>query len=540
MCNSFRAALYLRLSKDDGNDESQSITNQRDMLTAFANERDYFIVDYYIDDGYSGTNFDRPDFKRMIEDIKRGEINTVITKDLSRFGRNYIHTGYYLEEFFPENNVRYIAINDNYDSANDFGNDFGPFKNVINEWYAKDVSRKIRGVLDSKAKRGEPRNTVFPIFGYNYNTAFERVPDAETAPIVKTIYQKFVECGSASQVAKYLTERKIKTPRYYNAVKHNYNTKKVLAMDEIALTTWTPDGIRDIISKEEYLGVYKTAQSVSVSYKNKKRHDNKNAYIFENKYPPLIDRQTWEIANKIIKNSRSGKLPVIENVYKGLIICADCGKPMNIERRNKEKGKFDYRYHCGKPYCKFTNSITRTELETLIKDELFKLKSVVLKNKQEFLDFAENFSVDGRTVKSNVETELNKALQKNSEIDGYIEKLFEENVKGIIPNSTFKLLLEKYKKEKKAYEDEIEELEKRLRRDKENCQYSIKSKTLVEQLENTDFTKEFDFVLVHKFIKSISVKTEYTTKSRKYKKIHIEFRYFKCDGIIKEFKEREG
>lgn len=540
MYNSVRAALYLRLSKDDGNDESQSITNQRAMLTSFANERGYLIVDYYVDDGFSGTNFERPDFKRMIEDVNLGKINMVITKDLSRFGRNYIHTGYYLEEFFPEHNVRYIAINDNYDSANDFGNDFGPFKNVINEWYAKDISRKIRGILDSKAKRGEPRNTVFPIFGYNYNSAFERVPDAETAPIVKLIYQKFIECGSATRVAKFLTESKVKTPRYYNAVKHNYNMKKVLTMDEIALTTWTPSGVRDIISKEEYLGVYKTAQSVSVSYKNKKRYDNKNAYIFENKYPPLIDKQTWEIANNIISNSRSGKLPVIENVYKGIVICADCGKPMNLERRNNDKGILDYRYHCSKPTCKFTNSITKKEIENLIRNELWDLKRVVLDNKEKCLQFAENFSLDGRMVKSDIETELNKAMQKNAEIDGYIERLFEENVKGIIPNSTFSMLLEKYNKEKKAYEDEIEELKKRLRIEQNNGEYAIKVKRLIEQLENTDFTRELNFELVHKFIRFISVKTEYLKKSRKYKSIHIEFHYFKCDEIIKEFKEREG
>ena len=183
-----RTAVYCRLSKDDGNvDESQSIQSQKEILVNYVHEQNWQLYDIYIDDGYSGTNFNRPDFQRLINDIELGRIHIVLTKDLSRFGRNYVQTGYYTEEYFPNKGVRFIALNDGFDTANENSNEFAPFKNIINEWYAKDISKKIRFTLDNKAKNGEPRNTVFPIFGYSYNEKYERVPDPETGPIVKMI-----------------------------------------------------------------------------------------------------------------------------------------------------------------------------------------------------------------------------------------------------------------------------------------------------------------------------------------------------------------
>ena len=170
-----RVAIYCRLSRDDGNvDESQSIQSQKAILTEYAIKNNFVIHDIYIDDGYSGTDFNRPSFLRMLEDIEHNKINIVITKDLSRLGRNYIQTGYYTEDYFPKHNVRYIAINDSFDTEKEETTDFAPFKNIINEWYAKDISKKIRFTLDNKAKNGEAKNTVFPIFGYTYNESYER------------------------------------------------------------------------------------------------------------------------------------------------------------------------------------------------------------------------------------------------------------------------------------------------------------------------------------------------------------------------------
>ena len=250
-----KVAIYCRLSRDDGSvDESQSIQSQKAILTEYAIKHNFEIVDVYVDDGYSGTDFNRPSFLRMLNDIELNRINIVITKDLSRLGRNYIQTGYYTEEYFPKHNVRYIAINDNFDTEKEESNDFAPFKNIINEWYAKDISKKIRFTLDNKAKNGEPRNTVFPIFGYTYNERYERVIDPETAKIVQLIFHKYDELGSSLKVARYLTQNKVKLPCYYNAIKYNYNKDKVLARTEEELTNWKPTAVRSILENIQYTG----------------------------------------------------------------------------------------------------------------------------------------------------------------------------------------------------------------------------------------------------------------------------------------------
>lgn len=217
--NRCRTAIYLRLSRDDGNDESQSIQSQRKILTDYVKRQNWILAGEYVDDGFSGVSFERPDFQRLVKDIECGLYDIVVTKDLSRLGRNYIQVGYYLEEFFPSHNIRFIAMHDNVDSMSESSDEFAPFRNVINEWYAKDASRKIRAVLNEKAKHGESRNTVFPVFGYMYNDKYERIPDPETAPIVQLIFRKYVETGSCGEVIRILKENRIKTPRYYNAVK---------------------------------------------------------------------------------------------------------------------------------------------------------------------------------------------------------------------------------------------------------------------------------------------------------------------------------
>ena len=526
----------MRLSKDDGNEESQSIQSQREILSAYVEKQGWTIVDEYADDGYSGTNFERPNFKRLIEDIELGRIDLVITKDLSRLGRNYIQVGYYTEEYFPEKNVRYIALNDNYDSDDGDGDDFIPFRNVINEWYAKDISKKIRFTLDSKSRNGEPRNTVFPIFGYAYNEIYERVPDSETAPIVQLIYKKFVELASTSKVAAYLTERKIRTPQYYNAIKYNYNKKKVLAMPEEKWCEWNKSKVRDILIREEYLGVYKTAQTRSISYKNKKRIDNKNCYIFENRYEPLIDRETWEIAQKLIRVTNGTSVPVIDNKFLGLVYCADCGCAMRFERKNyKDKQSTDYRYYCKSKTCKFTNSITKKSLESTLMLELLKLKEIILSNEVAFLEFAASFDKNGRNIKTDIERDLNKAIEKNEEIDLFIEQLFEQNVKGIIPISTFNMMMAKYRKEKEVYERQIKILTRRRNDEIANPQNEIRAQDIVRYLKESDETALLEANIIQKIIKKLIIRTRFINKSVNNRVVELTIQYFNCDEIIKGF-----
>ena len=218
----YRAALYLRLSRDDnnGNSESMSIQSQREMLISYANEHGYEVAGIYIDDGYSGTTYERPDFKRMIDDIKLGKINMVITKDLSRLGRNYVETGRYTDFFFPDNGVRYIAINDNYDTNKD-DNDIAPFKHILNEMYAKDISKKIRSSRKVAAKQGKFMGST-PAYGYKRSASDKHklVPDHEAAVVVKRIFQLYKNHENARQIADMLNREGIKTPQnyYYDSI----------------------------------------------------------------------------------------------------------------------------------------------------------------------------------------------------------------------------------------------------------------------------------------------------------------------------------
>ncbi len=532
----YRVALYLRLSRDDGNEESQSIQSQREILTNYVEKHNWYIVDEYVDDGYSGTNFERPNFKRLIEDIELGKIDIVITKDLSRLGRNYIQVGYYTEEYFPQKNIRYIALIDNFDSDKEEGNDFVPFKNVINEWYARDTSKKIRSILNNKAASGEPRNTVFPIFGYTYNESYERVPDSETAPIVKLIFKKFIELGSTRKLAEYLTAQKIKTPRYYNAIKYNYRKATVLAESEESLCKWSRHTLSDLLIKEEYLGVYKTAQTKSLSYKNKRRHQNKDCYIFEGRYEPIIDRGTWELVQKILKESQRTSVPIQENIFRGLIFCADCGKLMRLERRtNVKQNIYDYRYYCNNPECEFPNTISKRMIEGAFVREILSMRDYILTKESEFIEYASKFDDKGRSVKTDIERDLERALQLNEKIDGFISGIVEKNILGELPTSTYNTMMQKYKKEKVALEDEIRNLTRKKNQELANPTNVLRANELVQLLKELTEETLLQPYIIQKLVRKILIRTKMINNSRKNREIELTIQYYGCDEILKGF-----
>lgn len=520
----YRVGIYCRLSQEDGNDESQSIKTQKEIIFDYVKNREWTVVDVYADDGYTGTSFNRPEFNRMIKDIELGKINLVITKDLSRLGRNYIYAGYYTEDYFPEHNVRYIAINDGFDSMDEDSCDFMPLKNFINEWYAKDISKKIRFTLDGKAKNGEPRNTVFPIFGYAYNERFERVPDPETAEIVRLIYKKYVEYASSSRVAKYLQEAGVYTPRFYNAVKYGYNKTKILSMPQETHTAWTTGMIRDIIVKDAYLGTYKTAQTKGVSFKNKKRKKNEQCYIFEHRYEALVDKETWETANEIMRKTRSGTVLVEDNYFKGLLFCQDCGKLMRLERRkNAKKSGYDYRYYCNNKKCKQSNSISKKQLEDVILKELEYVTSEILLNKKVLTRYLNR---EKRTRSNKVE-DIERAIEKANAnaliVDQKITFLLEKKSEGILPDSTFYKLMDNYKKEKQVFDEELVKL-RALKMD--SSSNNVKSAIeIIEQLKKIKLIELMRYDFLQKVIKTIHIKSECINGSIHRRNIRLNVQY---------------
>ncbi len=529
-------AVYCRLSKDDGSEESNSITSQKDVLLNYIKEQKWNLVDIYIDDGYSGTNFDRPSFQKMISDISDRNINIIITKDLSRLGRNYIQTGYYTEEYFPDNNIRYIALNDNYDTSDEDSNDFVPFKNIINEWYAKDISKKIRFTLDNQAKNGIQKRTCVPTFGYTFNKSGERIIDTEIAPIVVLIFDLYIELGSAVKVAYELNKRGIKNPSYYNAIKHNYNKDKVLEKEEYEHTIWNSSTIKGIIKNEVYIGKLITSKTKTKSFKNKKLIQNENKYVFEDKIEPIITKEVFEVVNRMRMRSRGSDIPVEENRFKGIVFCKLCGNKLRYDRiLDKDTKEVKYhRYYCNRRGC-CSGTIQKKNLDILVKTELTYLKEFILNKEEEFIKFADLVNKSKKVI-VNDNSELERYINRCSELDNYIQKLFEAKVSNNVPESTYDMMMNKYSKEKKELEQLILDITK-INQSNSKVNYKDKALLIVERFKTIDLDN-LDTKAIRGIIDKIEVEPIKEEGKRIRKDFNIYFTYVNVDSVIKEFIEK--
>ena len=364
-------AIYCRLSVDDGtNLESMSISNQKDIITKFVEDNNWNIYDYYIDDGFSGTNFNRPSFERMIEDIKLGYIDIVITKDLSRLGRDYIKTGTFIEEIFPQYNVRYIAISDGVDTK-DTIDEMVPFKNIINEFYAKDVSNKIRFTLNNNMKTGKVVKTAIPLYGYMYDENSNRIPDPQTKDIVSRIFDMYIEGNLPAEIAKKFKEEKILTPSYYNYQKYHYGSTNVDKKLSSGPYEWQAESIRRIIKNKEYLGHYIRGKT-QTAFKTHKLTvvEEDKRYIFENKFEPLVTQEQFDRANQLLEivRKRVAKTP---NRYAGLAYCAVCGKRLRHKEDFRVSRKNFVRLTCRNTNCtKEAGTILYEDLDKVMVKEI--------------------------------------------------------------------------------------------------------------------------------------------------------------------------
>ena len=367
----FKIAIYIRLSREDGDDlESESVTNQRSLLIGYLKAQGLVAVDVYVDDGYTGTNFERPEFKRMLNDIKNKKINMVITKDLSRLGRDHIMTGFYVETFFPENDVRYIAVNDDIDTFFETsGSDMMPFRLSMNDMYAKDISKKVRSNLLQMKKDGKFCGSSAP-YGYmrDPNDKHRLVPNPKTAPIVKRIFDLYIAGYGSSRIAEILTSEDLPTPIMYSGTKLNkYSHPEI----------WKHTSISNIIKNRAYIGDLIQHKFQKVNYKIKKRKNvPKNEWcIKENAHEPLVDKKTFEIAQSI-KDSKNNYNPDRRNVVyvlSDLVYCKDCGARMSISYDKKRDRTTmncnNYRKFSKYDIC-FSHYINYTKLENTVYDKL--------------------------------------------------------------------------------------------------------------------------------------------------------------------------
>lgn len=462
-------ALYCRLSQEDENKgDSNSIQNQRAILEKYAKDNGFENIQIFIDDGYSGVSFNRPDFQRLLEMMEQGKVSTLITKDLSRLGRNYIEVGNYTEMLFPRWNVRYIAVNDNYDSLYSEGNEFAPFKNLFNEWFARDTSKKIRAVVKAKAERGERVGTSIP-YGYKRdpNRKGGLLVDEETAPIVRKIFELCAQGMGPTNIGNWLKNEKVFKPTFYR-----YQTQGLFgAVTDIDMPYgWKAETIVKILKNEVYLGHTVNCKTRVVSYKDKRTIEvpRNEQYRFENTHEAIIDQETWDAVQKVREGKRRRNNMGEIDKYSGLLYCADCGSKLYFVRGKSIKPSdynficSRYRKHIGEQLCT-AHRIREVALDEIILEEIRRITYYARTKTREFVEFINKKSSSENRRELNAKTnELSKLEKRNTELNALFKRLYEDNVLGKITNEQFRMLSDGYNAEQRTIAEQIPLLQKQI------------------------------------------------------------------------------
>ncbi len=452
-------ALYCRLSRDDElQGDSNSIVNQKAILSKYAKDNNFKNPQYFVDDGVSGTTFEREGFQAMIAEVENGNVGTIIVKDMSRFGRDYLKVGFYTEILFAEKDVRFIAINNGIDSANQTDSDFTPFLNIMNEWYARDSSKKVRAVFKAKGESGKPLTTT-PPYGYmkSPDNPNEWIVDKEAAKVVKRIYSLCMAGYGTSQICKLLEKEQVLCPRAYWVKNGFYNYD----MPDKPYK-WHPNTISGILSKKEYLGHTVNFKTYRKSYKSKKKLDNpeESQMVFENTHEPIIDIDTWEKVQELRKNKRRPTRTGKTNMFSGIAYCADCGQKL---------------YYCTSRYFEsrqdhFVCSTSRKQGTDVCDTHFIRavvLEQGVLQHLRYVINFVSSFEdrfreIMGAKHKAEVKRELAtkrraivKAEKRIAELDRLFKSIYEDKANGTLNESRFKMLADDYEREQQELSEKI-------------------------------------------------------------------------------------
>ena len=456
-------AIYCRLSRDDDlAGDSNSIIHQKDMLTRYARERDFPNVSVYSDDGWSGTNFERPDWKRLISDIEAGKVGIVLVKGLSRVGRDYLRVGFYTEVTFPQNGVRFIAVNNGVDSANQSENDFAPFLNIMNEWYARDISKKRRISNKIKGNAGEPMGQ--PPYGYikDPNDPKHWIVDDEAAQVVRRVYSMTLEGFGTEQIATQLEKDGVLTPRVYWLTK---GIKRPGKGKQQPPTKWNSSTITKILSLQEYCGDILNFKTYSKSYKNKKRIDNdrENWVVFQNVHEAIIERAVYEQVQQKRGKIRKRRTNNGEhNMFSGLLVCADCGSNLHFHfnQGNPEIKYFNCsNYKGNRGTCTSTHYVRVDFLEEVVLGEIRRLTKFASLYEDEFVKAVIGHSQQAeQTDRKLKEKELKTLLARDEELDGLFERIYEDNVSGKLSDDRFAKMSRRYEDEQKELAEKIKKL----------------------------------------------------------------------------------
>ena len=530
---SFRVGLYMRLSREDGDkEESSSVTNQREMLKRYVSEQEnFFIVKEYVDDGYTGTNFDRPGFKQMIEDIEAGIIDTVITKDLSRLGRERLGVGHYTEIYFPEHNVRYIALLDNIDTYFDAGmNDMAPFKGVINDMYVRDISKKIRSSLIERKKAGNFLGVTAP-YGYQKdpNNKFHLIINEKEAEIVKRVFRLYLEGNGLTRIAQILTKDGVPVPGESRDIGKTRRTA--------LYSSWKQTTIRRILDNRVYLGELVQFKRRKINYKSKRRITvpEEERYICRGTHEAIIDEESFNAVQNILKKNKSFKGTKHDYLFKGLLFCSECGARLNVTYSNyalKRYGEYRYTTICysySRLYSdictRHSNSIPELE-EVLIKHIKEVCKRYINENLQDELINMAKKQKQLELKQINNEKRLETISKKISDIGLYIKNLYMDKVKGVVSENDYISLVADFTKDRDNLIKEKEELIKIINNQKPQIDETAKIEKLAKEFLSLEKpTKQ----LLNELIEKITISEN--------KEINIYFKFNELNEM-KEIKKK--
>nr|WP_300822305.1 recombinase family protein [uncultured Acetatifactor sp.] len=530
-------ALYCRLSQDDGNvGDSMSIQSQKAILEKFAREMGKVAYSFYVDDGYSGTNFQRPSFQRMIADIEDGKIDTVITKDLSRLGRNYLESGAYIEVFFPQHHVRYIAVNDGVDSEQSGGLDITPFKNILNEFYSRDISKKVKSGKHIRALEGKFMGTTAP-FGYRKDPQDKNhlIVDEATAPTVRLIYSLALEGYGTNRIGKILYERKIPKPSYY---KQEFFSQHDSGSDDYWYD-WKQEVITRILRNPVYKGGMYVHSTSKQTFKCKGRGyiRRTDREILEDVHEAVVTKEVWQTANDIIDRHTKVKpcTSGYENIFRGLLKCPDCGQTLLIhtDNRNPDRDLLDKTYYqCttyrkkGANFCT-AHRISAGDIENAIKADIDRHAVKAMKDKEKFINnvlLSMNESSAERSEK--IKAEIEKLKKRNAELDQMYIRLYEDYSGGKLSEKKFTMMSAHYEQEQDANEEKLSELE---RRHKEKSVAVTNAEQFTESLAQCAGMKKLTATVLNTLIEKIEVHNPVMVNGVKEQKLTV---YYKFVGQI--------
>ena len=516
-------ALYCRLSRDDElQGDSNSIKNQKAILQKYADDNGFTNTEFFVDDGYSGTNFDRPDWQRLISLVEEGRIGTIIVKDMSRLGRDYLKVGYYTEVLFPGSDIRFIAINNNVDSANQQDSDFTPFLNIINEWYAKDTSKKIRAVFKSKGESGKPLCTN-PPYGYIKDPVDKTrwIVDEEAAKVVREAFRLCMQGYGPSQIAKEFTRRRIMNPTAH-AKKNGINIPDNRGHDDDYV--WRGSTIVHMLSRQEYLGHTVNFKTYRKSYKQKKqmKNDPSEWMIFENTHEAIIEESVFEVVQRIRDGRRRltpmGEMPLLS----GMMFCADCGNKMYQVRGRGWEHEKEYfvcaTYRKIKGGCS-SHQIRNAIVEELLLDGISRVTAFARDCEDEFVEMVtkKTKSELDKSMRDS-KRELEQAQARMAKLDEIIQRLYEDNIEGKISDERFTKMTANYEAEQQTLEKRVTELKSIMTEEKESALNVDHFLSLVRKYTEI---KELTAEIIREFVEKIYVYKAERIDGRRVQRIKI-------------------